>query len=839
MSVPPDSNRGRRTAAREEIGGRSSLGAETGLGLDAGWQRWLGCHVPSAYLRKPLRANRTSGAWALAAVVAVIAWFYAWTVDPEGNQPALTSGGQGYYNLLARGFLKGQTALDVEVDPALTRLKDPYDVKQRAGLGLHDASYYRGRYFIYFGVTPAVAAFVPAKVLTGKLMEERWAIVGFAVAGFIVSVLLLADVARRSLAGSPGWVVIAGAITLGLATMVPALLRRPSIWEVPIAAGYAGFMLTLFCTWRALRATRGAWIWLAIASAAMGLTVGARPTYLPAAVVLLAPLALRLRPWLSREWRGLAVAALGPVMVAGAGLAAYNYLRFGSVTEFGQTYQMAGDDIRELKLFSLDYMAYNFRVYVLAAAGLSPFFPFVTVIDVPPGPPGHLGIEDAYGLLPSVPWVVLALAAQLGSGSGPKGRYLRFWVGGTALAGGATAVFVFGFAGACGRYMVDFAPTIVLLAGVGALAWSGRARGFGRVVATGVIGALALWSAAFGVLSSLQHNALLQAEHPAVYRRLAHAGNRPGHLLDIWQGKEYGPVELEAIFPLGATGRVEPLLATGRTFRSDYLFVHYLADDLVRFGYEHTALGGATGEPVRIVPGAVQKLLVEMGPLYPPAAHPYFDAMPPGQARRRQRTVRVTMNGKVAFHRSAELFDAVARRPDVGTAAGRGAFKQPFSGKILGQRIVPAAAQAVEADVFGPVVITVTLPPFAGVRSEPLVSSGETGKGDVVYIKYLDAQTVVFGYDHWGYGGFESDAAAVKPGEELVIAVDYGALYAEGTAPRDRVVVRLNGRIVADRAAKFHPCTPDTVVVGANMIGASTAAAVFSGNIIKQQRTAP
>lgn len=838
MSVPPDSTRVGRTTFREDFGGRSSLGKE-GLGLDAGWPRRLACRVqPEARFQQSF-AGRVAEWTVIVALVATICWFFVWTVDPEGTRPVLDSRGQGYYNLLARGFLKGQTALDVEVSPAMLAVSDPYSPKMRAGEGLHDASYYKGRYFIYFGVTPVVTIFAPVRLLTGEFVDERFAIVGMAIMGFIFSAATLVAIRRRHFRRAPVWVVVVAVTALGLATMVPPLLRRPSIWEVPIAAGYGWFMVTLFCVWRSLAAARGKSLWLAAASLAMGLTVGARPTYLLASVVLLAPLAAEWGRRRERSWRWLLGAAFGPILAAGVGLAAYNFARFGSLAEFGQTYQLAGDDLRGLKLFSTAYMAYNFRIYVLAAAGLSPYFPFITVIDLPPALEGQFGTEDPYGLVPCLPWVLLASAAWMGGRENAGRLRRRIWVGVLGLAALATMAIVFCFGGTCGRYMVDFTPALALLAGVGALAWTSGTNGFGRWIAGLSVLVLGIWSAGFGLLASFQHNRLLKIEYPEVYRTIAYAGNLPGYWLDRITGQNYGPVEMEVVFPRGAVGRVEPLVVTGRTFLSDYVYVHYLADERVRFGFEHTSMGGAVGEPVAIVPGATQKLRIEMGSLYPPAAHPYYDAMPPGQARRRQRTVRVTMNDKVAFYRSAELFDAVARRPDVGTAAGRGAFKQPFSGKILGQRIVPAAAQAAEPDVFGPVVLTVTLPPFTGVRSEPLVSSGETGKGDVVYIKYLDARTVVFGYDHWGYGGFESDAVAVKPDEELVITVDYGALYAEETGPRDRVVVRLNGRIVADREAKFHPCTPDTVVVGANMVGASTAAAAFSGNIIKQQRTAP
>ncbi len=767
---------------------------------------------------------------------AVIVWFYVWTVNPEGNRPVLVTSGDGYYNLLTRGFLKGQSALDRVVDPAMLALKDPYDPAQRAGLGLHDASYYRGRYFIYFGVTPVVVAFAPVRLLTGEFIEERFAIAWFAAVGFLLSVVVLLDVRRRHFAGAPGWVLLLGVLALGLATMVPPLLRRPSIWEVPIAAGYAGFMLTLFCTWRAIRAKRGGWIWLGAASLAMGLTVGARPTYLPGAVVLLAPLVLRWWVGQPNRRRGLAAAALGPVIAVGAGLAAYNYVRFGSITEFGQTYQMAGDDIRGLKLFGPGYMAYNFRIYVLAAAGLSPFFPFITVIDPPVAPSGQFGIENPYGLLPCLPWVVLAAVAfRVRPGKG-AGYELNFWVGGTLAATLATMAVVFCFGGACGRYMVDFTPALTLLAGVGALALMVRTRGFLRRMSGGLVVVLAVWSAGFGLLASFQHNGLFQVEYPKVYRGLALAFNRPGYLWDRLAGTKYGPVEMTVVFPEGKAGKIEPLLVTGRNFRSDYVYVHYLAEDSVRFAYEHTSYGGASSAAVKIRPGARHTLLIEAGSLYPPADHPYFSQMPRAQARLRQRRISVRLDGVVVFQRNADLYDAASRIPDIGTSAGRPGFPQPFSGKILNWRVRPEVAPEVAIDEYGPIEIKITLPPFRGVRNEPLVCSGEAGRGDLVYLRFLDERRVAFGYDHWGYGGFETEPVAVDPQSEQTVTVDYGALHPAGRTGSGRVNIKLNGNIVADRPAAFHPCEPDTVLVGFNSIGASTAAPQFTGNLVGFRR---
>lgn len=99
----------------------------------------------------------------------MIAWFFQWTVNPSGKTAVLSDNGNGYYNLLTQGFLKGHTAIDREVDAGMLAVKDPYDPRQRAGRGMHDASYFQGRYFIYFGATPAVAVFVPVKIFDGKI----------------------------------------------------------------------------------------------------------------------------------------------------------------------------------------------------------------------------------------------------------------------------------------------------------------------------------------------------------------------------------------------------------------------------------------------------------------------------------------------------------------------------------------------------------------------------------------------------------------------------------------------------------------------------------------------
>jgi hypothetical protein len=55
---------------------------------------------------------------------------------------------------------------------------------------------------------------------------------------------------------------------------------------------------------------------------------------------------------------------------------------------------------------------------------------------------------------------------------------------------------------------------------------------------------------------------------------------------------------------------------------------------------------------------------------------------------------------------------------------------------------------------FGPIRITLTLPPKRGIYGEPLVVTGRSEKGDFLYLGCLPKEhTVQVGFDHWGSGG--------------------------------------------------------------------------------------
>lgn len=70
-------------------------------------------------------------------------------------------------------FQKGQLHIDVEPEPELLELANPYDPAQRQGIYyLWDRALYNGKYYSYFGVTPILTVYYPFYLAMHSLPSE-------------------------------------------------------------------------------------------------------------------------------------------------------------------------------------------------------------------------------------------------------------------------------------------------------------------------------------------------------------------------------------------------------------------------------------------------------------------------------------------------------------------------------------------------------------------------------------------------------------------------------------------------------------------------------------------
>ena len=775
----------------------------------------------------------------IVALCAAVGWFYFWTARSNGDRWKFGREQKDYYNLLIDGYLDGQLHMKVEVPPELLQLKDPYDPTLRPpDLGLHDASFYKGKYYVYFGVAPVVVLMLPFRLITGFDLPLAVATIIFIYGGFLASVGIWLALRRRYFPKTNALVVLAFIPVLGLASLGPVLLRRPHMWEMPISAGYCFAMLTLLCVWRSLQVERRAsgvslvttaraW-WFSGAGLCLGLAIGSRPTYLLAGPLLAMPLLWWWRAERRFPWRA-TLGAVVPLAMIGAALAWHNYARFDDPLQFGQAYQFSLDYESKMTHFSASNVPFNAWRYFFSPAQWSPYFPFIHPAELPPKPPKFGGHDDVYGILRNMPiaWLALVIPLALWRRDREERGALGAWLAAaTALFVGMAGVLLF-FFGSLARYQSDFTPVLILLSGVGALAverWLGATSpAIVRFGARVLLLSAAAVSVGFAILFSLQLDGLLGERNPRVAYAVARTLNRLPALWERVRGTRHGAAEVTLRLRPAPPGRYE-LLTIGDAPRIDRVVLHHLEFDRVQFGFETGGAPEIESRPMTVDFGREHQLRVTAGSLFPPSTHPRFQGLPADEVDRLTRLVRIELDDEPVIDER--------RRFEPGTRVLRAVGG--VGAEVRGLRPVAALDRTVKA-LGGFVRLRVTFPERPPTPREPLVEIGDAMSGAVIFIHYVDdTGQIAFGSSFRGERSPAGDSLTVDLARAHDVAVRWLPV---DEAARRRLEVRLDGIIVYHREVTW-PERDGAVVAGRNLHGESGCAPSFTGKLHSVQRSA-
>jgi hypothetical protein len=496
--------------------------------------------VSEGYLGQVLSGwrSRVTGFRVLLAVLVLgIFAFYWWTANTSYYPPRVGPNVEDRYNLLTDGFTHGQLSFRVKPPSGLLALPNPYDpvanLAYRVGdAGYHDVSLYKGRFYLYFGPTPVVTLFAPFRVLGLGHISESFAVLLYSCTGLLFALLLLRFLVYRYVPETPGWAIALATLTVATGGALPFLLRRPTIYEVAISAGFAFLFaaLYLFAT-GALGAGLSLWR-MALGSLCLGLSLGARPDLLLTVAV---PLILWVylvrtdRLGSGRSKLKAVFALLGPLLACGVLLLVYNKLRFDAFTEFGLRYQLNGGSGPAVdQTDKLAYLAPGLYFFLLAPARLTHAFPYFH-LPPPPNYPGTLPsnfvVETAGGLLSNVPVTLGALVFPLLWRKRALPKEAAFVTGGLLALGLLTAAAIsLTVLGVTMRYEVDFTTIVV----VGALmCWfaalrAARASPPAYTFLSSLLIVLALWGMLYGVaISFTGYYDTLRVLHPDTYNSLA------------------------------------------------------------------------------------------------------------------------------------------------------------------------------------------------------------------------------------------------------------------------------------------------------------------------------
>ena len=100
-----------------------------------------------------------------------------------------------YNKYLVDAILEGKTSINIEPSEELKNLENPYDPTQREEMEYSfDTAYYDGKYYVYFGIVPAIILFVPFKLITGTYLSTIEGTFLFVILSVVASTILIIQI---------------------------------------------------------------------------------------------------------------------------------------------------------------------------------------------------------------------------------------------------------------------------------------------------------------------------------------------------------------------------------------------------------------------------------------------------------------------------------------------------------------------------------------------------------------------------------------------------------------------------------------------------------------------
>ncbi|MHC1771398.1 MAG: hypothetical protein AB9907_06590 [Flexilinea sp.] len=381
-----------------------------------------------------------------------------------------------HYQLLTEAIKNRSFSLLAKPPEVLLTLDNPYDAEERLAKNISDAeifwdtAYYHGKYYIYFGIMPVITLLLPFKLLTGDYLLNDFAVLLFAMIGSLGLLYCFVWILKHFFPDISVVVALIGASILLNSTGLVWCIRRPLSYELAMVSAFCfavcGFAFNLSAfdneKYRNLKLIAGC--------ALMACAVGCRPTAVFISflnIPIFLPLLFNREK--DRNFRkniGTALSILIPYSVVALFLVYYNFARFGSVTEFGQNYQLTIVDNRAcssgppLSNYLLGIINLVFRGGTI----LSTDFPFLVAPDpLTFGFGGTKFWKNSFSAASICPLIYLLLFIPLYRTSiWNRGKFFLALFAGFTVIPLLIAAFVGSTVGTYQRYIMDFSWMLVL-----------------------------------------------------------------------------------------------------------------------------------------------------------------------------------------------------------------------------------------------------------------------------------------------------------------------------------------------------------------------------------------
>ena len=364
----------------------------------------------------------------------------------------------------------GKISLDEEPSEKLENLKNPYDVTERNKNSLKrgkdyiwDASYYNGKYYSYFGILPALIMLVPYHLISGEYMAISMAILIFSLMTIWSLKELILRIFERYFKDVPFKLIIYSIMIILFGSQILFLNGRPMFYELAVISGlfFATTGINFLLIGIENENTKYKYIFLS--SIFLSLSVACRPTMLLTSLIAM-PVFIKIFIKNCKEKRNVTKTLLYigiPYILIGGMLMFYNYIRFGSIFEFGASYQLTVNDMLHLKnrfmTIGIGLVCNLFGIPVFTTS-----FPFITTNQNLLSFYGYYYIEDMIGGLFILVPICFSIFSLPKLWKKSKNKEVCYAILTFSVVGLIICILSIMMAGSLQRYIIDYGWMLIL-----------------------------------------------------------------------------------------------------------------------------------------------------------------------------------------------------------------------------------------------------------------------------------------------------------------------------------------------------------------------------------------
>jgi len=394
-------------------------------------------------------------------------WEFEWSPN-RGGYTAING-------MMVDALLMGQLHLDYEPHETLINAENPHSITYRYTHGVlapWDHVFFEGKIYSYFGIVPVVILFLPYYLIRGEHLSATAAVFIFLAIASIGIYFLWKALGKKYLNDLPYTMYLAGLIGLLFGSNLLLPMVRPYQYEAVIASGLMFSVWGLYFIFRAVHDESYSRVkkrFVFLGGLFLALAVGSRPTMLLISLivpVLMWPFIRSCLPLKNGfgtlkaiKTNGMIIFSLAmPYLVIGAGLAWYNFARFGSIFEFGASYQITNENVAVVTqtgiLGNLRRGFDGLFSYLLTSFNLRPHFPYVHATYSQVLFTGHFPRTAKIGaLMLPITWFLFAVFYLRRKDSAKKAMPI---IKGMTATGLLMAIISTVLIGPLARYSVDF-----------------------------------------------------------------------------------------------------------------------------------------------------------------------------------------------------------------------------------------------------------------------------------------------------------------------------------------------------------------------------------------------